>query len=236
MRGRGTFHGAQAACSIKCDGPALDSRIFMRTSSTPQSEGHHDVNQSISRASGRTCWWWAPAMRRSAPRSRRSENGAKVLMLEAAPFEERGGNSHFTGGAFRFAFRGVDDLISVLPSLAQREPGERRLRHLHRGAVLRRPVRADAIPHRSRALPRSWCAAAWRRRAGWRGRASSCSRGSAGRPTRSTASSSSGAGSRCTSGAAGRRCSRRSTPLPSGAASRSATRRRRSRSCARTAG
>jgi len=49
-----------------------------------------------------------------------SENGAaRVLMLEAAPFEERGGNSHFTGGAFRFAFRGVDDLVAVLPSLAQ---------------------------------------------------------------------------------------------------------------------
>src|ERR1700758_3018518 len=47
------------------------------------------------------------------------QNGARVLMLEAAPFEERGGNSHFTGGAFRFAFRGVDDLVSVLPSLAQ---------------------------------------------------------------------------------------------------------------------
>ncbi len=28
------------------------------------------------------------------------ESGARVLMLEAAPFEERGGNSHFTGGAF----------------------------------------------------------------------------------------------------------------------------------------
>lgn len=47
------------------------------------------------------------------------EAGARVLMLEAAPFEERGGNSHFTGGAFRFAFRGVDDLAAVLPSLAQ---------------------------------------------------------------------------------------------------------------------
>src|SRR3982074_3815018 len=47
------------------------------------------------------------------------ECGARVLMLEAAPFEERGGNSHFTGGAFRFAFRGVDDLIAVLPSLAE---------------------------------------------------------------------------------------------------------------------
>src|ERR1700758_5127565 len=49
------------------------------------------------------------------------QNGARVLMLEAAPFEERGGNSHFTGGAFRFAFGGVDDLVSVLPSLAQED-------------------------------------------------------------------------------------------------------------------
>ena len=47
------------------------------------------------------------------------ENGARVLMLEAAPFEERGGNSHFTSGAFRFAFASMDDLIAVLPSLAQ---------------------------------------------------------------------------------------------------------------------
>jgi tricarballylate dehydrogenase len=46
------------------------------------------------------------------------EHGARVLMLEAAPFEERGGNSHFTGGAFRFAYRGVEDLITVLPALA----------------------------------------------------------------------------------------------------------------------
>src|SRR5712691_3562374 len=47
------------------------------------------------------------------------ENDARVLMLEAAPFEERGGNSHFTGGAFRFAFRGIEDLVAVLPSLSQ---------------------------------------------------------------------------------------------------------------------
>ena len=49
------------------------------------------------------------------------ENGARVLMLEAAPVEERGGNSHFTGGAFRFAYRGVEDLTSVLPSLANED-------------------------------------------------------------------------------------------------------------------
>src|SRR4030088_3364427 len=49
------------------------------------------------------------------------ENGARVLMLEAAPLKERGGNSHFTGGAFRFAYRGVEDLITVLPSLASED-------------------------------------------------------------------------------------------------------------------
>ena len=49
------------------------------------------------------------------------ENGARVLMLEAAPLDERGGNSHFTGGAFRFAYRGVEDLITVLPSLASED-------------------------------------------------------------------------------------------------------------------
>lgn len=41
------------------------------------------------------------------------ENGARVLIIEAAPPEERAGNSYFTGGAFRFAYRGVDDLRQV---------------------------------------------------------------------------------------------------------------------------
>jgi len=45
------------------------------------------------------------------------ENGASVLMLEAAPLDERGGNSHFTGGAFRFAYNGFEDLCAVNPSL-----------------------------------------------------------------------------------------------------------------------
>src|SRR5439155_23540917 len=49
------------------------------------------------------------------------EQGARVLMLEAAPMEERGGNSHFTGGAFRFAYRGVEDLTAVLPALANED-------------------------------------------------------------------------------------------------------------------
>lgn len=45
------------------------------------------------------------------------EQGAKVLIIEAAPLEERGGNSFFTGGAFRFAYDGVDDLRGVSAAL-----------------------------------------------------------------------------------------------------------------------
>jgi tricarballylate dehydrogenase len=41
------------------------------------------------------------------------ENGAKVLMLEAAPEEESGGNSRFAGGVMRFAYESVEDLKRV---------------------------------------------------------------------------------------------------------------------------
>ena len=39
-----------------------------------------------------------------------AEQGARVLMLEKAPEEERGGNSLFTAGGFRFVHDGLDDL------------------------------------------------------------------------------------------------------------------------------
>ncbi|HTV95217.1 MAG TPA: FAD-dependent tricarballylate dehydrogenase TcuA [Steroidobacteraceae bacterium] len=38
------------------------------------------------------------------------DGGARVLMLEKAPEDERGGNSLFTAGGFRFVHCGVDDL------------------------------------------------------------------------------------------------------------------------------
>ncbi len=50
-----------------------------------------------------------------------TENGAKVLMIEAAPEEERGGNSHFTGGAFRFAYSGVEDILKIYPDITEKE-------------------------------------------------------------------------------------------------------------------
>ena len=36
--------------------------------------------------------------------------GARVLVLEKAPEEERGGNSRFSGGLFRFAYDGIEEL------------------------------------------------------------------------------------------------------------------------------
>ena len=38
------------------------------------------------------------------------EGGARVLVLEKAPQDERGGNSLFTAGGFRFVHSGIDDL------------------------------------------------------------------------------------------------------------------------------
>jgi tricarballylate dehydrogenase len=45
------------------------------------------------------------------------EAGARVAMLETAPEDARGGNSAYTGGAYRFPFTSVDDLIRLSPDL-----------------------------------------------------------------------------------------------------------------------
>lgn len=39
--------------------------------------------------------------------------GASVAMLALAPESARGGNSAFTGGAFRFVYDGIDDLLAL---------------------------------------------------------------------------------------------------------------------------
>ncbi len=49
------------------------------------------------------------------------EQGARVVLLERAPYEERGGNSRFTAGAIRFAHEGIDDLLKVMPDLSDEE-------------------------------------------------------------------------------------------------------------------
>jgi Succinate dehydrogenase/fumarate reductase, flavoprotein subunit len=46
------------------------------------------------------------------------ENGADVLVLERAPFDERGGNSRFTAGGFRFPYNGLDDILTLVKELS----------------------------------------------------------------------------------------------------------------------
>ncbi len=51
-----------------------------------------------------------------------AEQGARVLVLEKAPVEERGGNSTFTAGGFRFVHDGLEDLRrDVLTDLSEAE-------------------------------------------------------------------------------------------------------------------
>jgi tricarballylate dehydrogenase len=51
------------------------------------------------------------------------ELGATVAMLETAPQEARGGNSAFTGGAFRFTFKTIEDLIALAPDIRDLDLG-----------------------------------------------------------------------------------------------------------------
>src|ERR1700719_540716 len=49
------------------------------------------------------------------------ENAASVIMLEAAPLENCGGNSRYTAGLMRFVFNNVEDLAQVIPDLTADE-------------------------------------------------------------------------------------------------------------------
>jgi tricarballylate dehydrogenase len=49
------------------------------------------------------------------------QKGARVLMLEAAPEDEAGGNSRYTAGAIRFAFNGAEDIVKLVPDLTQEQ-------------------------------------------------------------------------------------------------------------------
>ena len=49
------------------------------------------------------------------------ENGMKVLILEAAPESEKGGNSWFTAGGFRFVHDGLEDVCKDILELTEEE-------------------------------------------------------------------------------------------------------------------
>ena len=50
-----------------------------------------------------------------------ASEGAKVAILEKAPEHLRGGNSYFTGGLFRFAYIGIEDISELLPAITSDE-------------------------------------------------------------------------------------------------------------------
>ena len=49
------------------------------------------------------------------------EAGTEVVVLEKAPQAERGGNTYFTGGGFRFPYEGLEQLREILPDLSEAE-------------------------------------------------------------------------------------------------------------------
>jgi tricarballylate dehydrogenase len=49
------------------------------------------------------------------------DGGARVLMLEIAPEDAKGGNSAFTGGAFRVVYNGAADLARLIPDMNETE-------------------------------------------------------------------------------------------------------------------
>ena len=45
------------------------------------------------------------------------DQGAEVLIIEKAPQPHQGGNCPYTGGGFRFVHNGLNDLLTLMPSV-----------------------------------------------------------------------------------------------------------------------
>ena len=68
------------------------------------------------------------------------ERGADVVVLEKAERGERGGNTFFTGGGFRFPYRGIDDIRALMPDLSDEE-----LARIEVGSYTEADMRADLM-------------------------------------------------------------------------------------------
>src|SRR5437667_8649786 len=55
--------------------------------------------------------------------SAREQGARRVVALEKAPAELRGGNTHYSGGLFRFAFDRAEDLRPLVPDAERHIPG-----------------------------------------------------------------------------------------------------------------
>jgi tricarballylate dehydrogenase len=55
--------------------------------------------------------------------SAREQGARRVVVLEKAPEPLRGGNTHYSGGLFRFAFDRAEDLLPIVPTVETQIPG-----------------------------------------------------------------------------------------------------------------
>jgi tricarballylate dehydrogenase len=55
--------------------------------------------------------------------SAREQGASRVVVLEKAPEDLRGGNTHYSGGLLRFAFDRAEDLLPLVPDAERRVPG-----------------------------------------------------------------------------------------------------------------
>jgi tricarballylate dehydrogenase len=55
--------------------------------------------------------------------SAREQGAQRVVVLEKAPKELRGGNTHYSGGLFRFAYDHPEDLLPLVPGVERELPG-----------------------------------------------------------------------------------------------------------------
>jgi tricarballylate dehydrogenase len=55
--------------------------------------------------------------------SAREQGAGRVALLEKAPRELRGGNTHYSGGLLRFAYDRPEDLLPLVPDVEQQIPG-----------------------------------------------------------------------------------------------------------------
>jgi tricarballylate dehydrogenase len=55
--------------------------------------------------------------------SARERGAGRVVALEKAPRELRGGNTHYSGGLLRFAYDRAEDLLPLVPDVEQQVPG-----------------------------------------------------------------------------------------------------------------
>ena len=84
-----------------------------------------------------------------------AERKARVLLLERAPSEARGGNSAVTAGVFRFPYRGIEDIAQIVKDASLDQPDKIEIGRYSEedfSTDLRRVTQGEADPALERTL------------------------------------------------------------------------------------